>query len=270
MTNLNYKTCLPIAGAGLVGSMIAIFSELVQKGEASSVMYVIGVFENLLHFDNSGVMILSFLIFLGPALALIFNAKTPLDGFLKGVASLSVAFTGIPFETVPTISSSTVVPSHYETVYREDSGAGRFVSMVSYQQPEVLANPIPYTIQLPKVKLIPVTDDTTVVKVKSTIKINLVGTHDELEWAKGQMGYLLVSNREGNIVGKRMIDSPSFSMNLPPGELGIRFILDGYSVRTIHVKVDMIGYDVIKVELEHNFVPSNIQRIFQGKMKRAK
>src|SRR3989442_15116421 len=92
------KRLLSIRGSGLVGAIVAVLADLMQKDVASAILRMGEVLGDTLHTPSPSVVAMVVVIALAVVVCFIFECDTTTKAFYTGVSILTIVMTAVPYK----------------------------------------------------------------------------------------------------------------------------------------------------------------------------
>src|SRR5437667_3509539 len=95
------KRLLSIGGSGLVGAIVAVLADLMQKDVASAILRMGEVLGDTLHTPSPSVVAMVVVIALAVAVCFIFECDTTTKAFYTGASILTIVMMAVPYKAPP-------------------------------------------------------------------------------------------------------------------------------------------------------------------------
>lgn len=265
----NYIYYIILVICGFMGSCAAMFADIVQKQEASSVLVASELFYDLFGWEYIGMVVILFLLCFGPFFALIRKeVDGPWPAFTAGILSLSFLFNLIPFN-----ADEGSIDSHFT-----NPGSG-FESLEEVDDLNLLLEPdaslgssfYGMPLSAPKGgRIYIVKSDTVTIPVAQNLNVQIQSSRKFSKFAVA-----LQDNVTWKIIGKMTVTGKNHTeLHLPGyGKYRLSIIVQGHEIRSF--PIDIIpsdskrrGLSVIRVPIESSVLPSTLQRILNKKASR--
>ncbi len=240
--NLKERAFLVLSG--MLGAILAVLSDLIQKNEAAATLKIAYTIQTTLAIAFSNLMAAILLVMLGAALCLVFEAKTKKSAFYVGASILTIIMTVTPYESPPSLNSH--LPNN---INREPNAEDAW---------HTLLNPTA-TFALNQ-------DTTRAAKKDTTEKFSKVSVRLRTDNKEPILNEVLVSLREfksKKIVGESKFIGDNFEFTHQPGEYEIIIEVRGYRTEKQLLQLEPEQTKSLEIIMKASGLPLFLQRLLR-------